>query len=111
MKPSSFQENDICVITYNDSIDWEFVQNNEVVKKSCIDKSKLIILDMQYVSFVDSMGIGALVKTYKEIIALDKKCCLVGLKTALRKVFAISEIDNLIPIFKTQIEARSYFLY
>jgi anti-sigma B factor antagonist len=76
-----------------------------------LKKADLFILNLQYVSFIDSAGIGALVETYRCLDSHGKSLCLINLQSNLKRVLEISEIENLFPIFDSVTEARSHFLY
>lgn len=110
MKQDYLQDNEVCIVTYNDSIDWEFIQKNTIIDEKCIGSSKLIILNMEYVSFVDSIGIGELVRLNSRINCLKKHLCLIKLKPNLQKIFSLSELDCIFSIFKTETDARSFYL-
>ncbi|MCF7918737.1 MAG: STAS domain-containing protein [Candidatus Cloacimonetes bacterium] len=111
MKPDYSIDNEVCLVTYNDSLDFEYCQRYRLIETEYLKTSHLFILDMQYVSFIDSAGIGALISVFRSINSRGKFLCLINLQNNLRKVFQISEIESLFPIFDSITEARSHFLY
>lgn len=111
MRQEYVLENEVCIITYNESIDWEFMQKNVIIDEKYINASKLMILNMEFVPFMDSIGIGELVRVNNAINSKGKKLCISGLNSNLKKVFSISEMDTIFPIFDSVNEARSYYLF
>ena len=111
MKPDYVFESEVCIITYNDSIDFEYCQKHKLIDINHVKEADLFILDLQYVSFIDSAGIGALVGAYRYLDSQGKSLCLINLQRNLKRVLEISEIEHLFPIFGSATEARSHFHY
>ena len=111
MKPEYDLEDELCVVTYNDSLDFEFCQKHKLIDPDIMKSATLFILDLQNVAFIDSAGVGALVGIYRSLHAHGKFLCLINLQHNLMKVLQISEIEHLFPIFPSLDEARSHFQY
>ena len=109
MEPEYLCESNICVITYKDSIDFEFCQNHCLIKKQCIAQADIFILDMKQVSFIDSAGIGNLVGIYRSLDAQSKNLCLINISRNIHKVLQISEIEHIFPIFNTLQDAKFHY--
>ncbi|MDP8322626.1 MAG: STAS domain-containing protein [Candidatus Stygibacter australis] len=110
MKPEYLCENNVCVITYRDSIDFEFCQNNPLIRKEYFSEADYFILNLKQVSFIDSAGIGNMVGIFRALDAQSKKLCLINISPNIRKVLQISEIEHVFPIFESLNDARINFL-
>ena len=66
--------------------------------------SKIVVLDLQQVHFIDSSGLGAIVATMKHL-APDRKLVLAGLTPAVDKVFKLTRMDTVFSLFATLQEA------
>jgi anti-anti-sigma factor len=110
MEPEYLCESNICVITYKDSIDFEFCQNHCLIKKHFITRADIFILDMKQVSFIDSAGIGSMVGIFRSLDAQSKNLCLINISHNIRKVLQISEIEHIFPIFDNLQDAKFHFL-
>jgi len=110
MKPEYLCENNVCVITYRDSIDFEFCQNNPLIRKEYLSEADYFILDLKQVSFIDSAGIGNMVGIFRTLDAQSKKLCLINISKNIRKVLRISEIEHVFPIFDSLNDAKINFL-
>lgn len=110
MKPEYLCENNVCVITYRDSIDFEFCQNNPLIRKEYFSEADYFILNLKQVSFIDSAGIGNMVGIFRALDAQSKKLCLINISPNIRKVLQISEIEHVFPIFNSLSDARFHFL-
>ena len=86
MKPEYLCENNVCVITYRDSIDFEFCQNNPLIRKEYFSEADYFILNLKQVSFIDSAGIGNMVGIFRALDAQSKKLCLINFIMSIRKV-------------------------
>jgi anti-anti-sigma factor len=63
-------------------------------------KSKAIVIDMERVSFLGSMGLRSLVIPARSIKSRGGKVVLLRPNTMVRQVLVTSGIDKLIPIFE-----------
>ncbi len=61
--------------------------------------SKAILLDMQQVTFIGSMGLRALVQPARAISRRGGKIAIFGPQELVEKVLTTSGIDTMIPIF------------
>jgi anti-sigma B factor antagonist len=62
------------------------------------------VLDISKVEFIDSKGIGVLVALHKKLQGTGE-CGLCCLKPNVQKIFSISRINRLLPVYGTQDEA------
>lgn len=65
------------------------------------DGHRRIVVDMTATDFLDSTGLGALVAGLKRLRAHDGEMRLVCTAPRIRKVFEITHVDRVLPIFDT----------
>jgi len=68
------------------------------------DGVKRIILDMKHVSWINSMGVGAVMKCYKHTQSQDGKFCLAQLTEKTHGVFQMTQLIQILHI-KVDLEA------
>ncbi|HEX2915501.1 MAG TPA: STAS domain-containing protein [Chloroflexia bacterium] len=68
-----------------------------------------VVLNLQYVDFIDSAGITALVAGMKQLRARGGDLRLVGLQPSARAVFELMMLDKVFEIFETEEEALKGF--
>jgi anti-sigma B factor antagonist len=59
-----------------------------------------VVLDLSNVEFIDSSGLGAIVATMKQL-GRDRKLALAGLTPNVDKVFRLTRMDSVFPLFST----------
>lgn len=62
--------------------------------------ANVVILDLQQVQFVDSSGLGAIVASLKAM-GKDRTLALAGLTPTVEKVFRLTRMDSVFPMFGT----------
>ncbi len=62
--------------------------------------SKAVLVDMQQVSFIGSMGLRALVQPARAIFNRGGKMVIFGPQDLVKKVLTTSGIDTMIPIYQ-----------
>ncbi|KAB1908699.1 STAS domain-containing protein [Micromonospora tulbaghiae] len=65
-----------------------------------------VVVDLTGVGFMDSSGLGALVVGYKSLRERDGWLGLAGVRPSVRRVFSITSVDRVIPLFDTVPEAE-----
>ena len=65
-----------------------------------------VVVDLTQVGFVDSSGLGALVLAYKSLREREGWMGLAGVRQPVRKLFSITSVDRVIPLFETVREAE-----
>ncbi len=79
----------------------------EVIKK--IEEEPLsVVVDVSSVSFVDSSGLGALVKVYTKVRLRNHEFVLVGPSEEFKKVLEITNLLGLINIAESLEEAEAF---
>ncbi len=73
----------------------KLIQNIELLLH---DGIKRIILDMKHVGWINSMGVGSIMKCYKLIEAQDGRFCLVALTEKVKGVFQVTRLIQILSI-------------
>ncbi len=69
---------------------------DDILMKKQID---YIIFDFQYVSFMDSSGIGVIIGRYKKIVNHGGRISVINMNNRLKKVFNLSGMNKIISIY------------
>jgi anti-sigma B factor antagonist len=67
--------------------------------------TRRLVVDMTGVEFLDSTGLGTLLGSRKQLVALDGRLALAGLSDHVLKVFEITSLDQVFDIRPTVDEA------
>jgi len=70
---------------------------------------KGIIIDLAGVPYMDSAGLGVLLRQYAHAQTGGYKFALTGMSPRVRTNFEITQTDRVLPIFATQAEAENSF--
>lgn len=79
--------------------------DSEIVKSA----NKNIIFDMSRVTFMDSSGIGVILGRFKNVQRLNGKTAIVQVNDQVRRIFDMSGVMKLIPIYDNIESAMGYF--
>ena len=106
MKISVRTEEDICIATVAEArIDAPAsVAFKEEMRRLTAEAPGRVVLDLTQVEFIDSSGLGAIVATMK-LLAPARQMVLAGLTPMVDKVFRLTRMDTVFPIFLTLEEA------
>ena len=63
--------------------------------------ARALVIDMTGVEFLDSTGLGTLLGSRKQLVALDGRLALAGLSDHVLKVFEITSLDQVFDIHPT----------
>ncbi len=72
---------------------------------------RLLLLDLSGVNYLDSSGLAVLLNLWELCQAAGGRLCLCGVGARIRRVFQITQVEVLIPIFPGQREALTYLLF
>lgn len=90
------------VITVAGELD---LRSSTVLKSGIVDAidqgARHVILDMSAVTFIDSMGLGALVGGLRRLRAVDGEIALVCADHSIVRIFEITGLDRIFPIHPT----------
>ncbi|MDR1616841.1 MAG: anti-sigma factor antagonist [Syntrophomonadaceae bacterium] len=62
------------------------------------NQSRVLILNLEKVSFVDSSGLGVIIGRYKKISAQKGKMYIAGAQPMVEQILVLSGINKLIPL-------------
>lgn len=66
-----------------------------------------VVIDLTEVGFLDSTGLSAIILGYRRAKELQRPYSLVGLRPGVAKVFKVTGVNELIPVYATLTEACS----
>ncbi len=104
---NTIRERETCVITVDGEVD---VYTSPSLKQALVSASDdgcaTIIVDMDRVSFIDSSGLGVLVGALRRMREASGELRLVMSRDNLVKIFRITGLDRVFPMYSTVAEAR-----
>ncbi len=77
----------------------------EDVEELIQDGVKRVVLDLKHVNWINSMGVGSILKALSRLNKAGGVLHLVGLTEKVRSVFMMSQLTKIIPINETVNEA------
>jgi anti-sigma B factor antagonist len=80
-------------------------QLSEVVDAATSGPHRIVIVDLTQLSFMDSTGLSAVVRSQKHATTLGVRIAVVANTRRIRDLFAITGLDALIPVVATRSEA------
>ena len=100
-------EASVCTLTLNGEIDVYTApelkaQLGEAIDSGCIN----VIVDLEGVSFIDSSGLGVLVSALRRARERDGAVRIVCTRENILKIFRITGLDKVFPIFSDVAGAR-----
>jgi anti-sigma B factor antagonist len=103
------QEGDVCTVTLEGEIDVYTAprlkeQLVSVIGGGCTN----VIVDLQNVGFIDSSGLGVLVGALRRAREHDGVVRIVCTRDSILKIFRITGLDKVFPIFSDVDEARDF---
>ena len=102
MNLSSTTEGNQQVVTVNESrIDAAVALAFKDQMRSQTEEGEgTVVLDLQQVEFVDSSGLGAIVAAMKSM-GQGRKLALAGLTPTVERVFKLTRMDSVLPLYPT----------
>lgn len=82
------------VLNVAGEIDLAVAEEFVDVAKTCLDQTSGIGLDLGDVTFIDSSGLGVLVRLRKEADQQSKSFALVNLSPAVERLLEVTGLDN-----------------
>ena len=98
-----------CTITLDGEIDVYTSprlrqQLTEVIDGGCVN----LVVDLQDLGFIDSSGLGVLVSALRRVKESGGTLRLVCSKESILKIFRITGLDKVFPLFPSVAEARDF---
>ncbi|BCJ85815.1 anti-sigma F factor antagonist [Effusibacillus dendaii] len=69
--------------------------------------SKNLILSLERLDFMDSSGLGVILGRYKQVSQLGGKMAICSVQGSIRKLFELSGIHKILPLYETESGALS----
>ena len=85
--------------------DFDIYSANDVKDELGDTCSPNVVIDLTGVGFIDSTGLGVLVRTYRRQQARSGNLALVIVDETILRIFQITGLDRVMKIFKTKKEA------
>jgi anti-anti-sigma factor len=101
------QEDDASVLSIKGKINFEVTpQLREVIKEAMGENQpKLLVINMEGVSFIDSSGLGLLLAARKNIDSNNGKLHLCNVSAQVKKTFDQTNLTNYFSVFASEQEA------
>lgn len=100
-----YRVNDIKVIKISGEIDFDNFQDVGKKIRSNLQNTKKVIIDLEELTYLNSMGLSEIIKVYKKSKENDTKLILCSLNENIHKLFRITKINKLINICTSQQDA------
>lgn len=98
-----------CVLSLSGEIDVYTAPTLKERIVSAIDDGCVeIVLDLENVAFIDSSGLGVLVGGLRRVREKDGSLRIVCTRDGVLKIFRITGLDKVFPVFASQGEARGF---
>lgn len=96
---STTEGNALVVNVLDDRIDAAVALNfKEMMRTETENGPDMVILNLEQVQFVDSSGLGAIVASMKAL-GSGRKLALAGMTPTVDKVFRLTRMDSVFPIY------------
>jgi anti-sigma B factor antagonist len=102
MNLTSRTEDNLQIVSVDDArIDAAVaIEFKDAMRSQTESGMETVVLDLSRVEFIDSSGLGAIVATMK-LLGHDRKLALAGLTPPVDKVFRLTRMDSVFPLFHT----------
>jgi len=100
-------KDDFLIFRLYGELDMKTVPNfKEKIKKLRKEKkANKVIINLSKIKFIDSTGVGAILGRYRTITENKGQLILVGVNKRVNKIFDLSGITGLIPIYENEKKA------
>ena len=89
------KKSDYVVVDLSGSLDiYTSIELKNVVEENIVDKAQTLIINLDNVSYVDSSGIGTLIKSFNHLESLGGKFIIANLKPIIEKVFKVAGLTS-----------------
>lgn len=105
----SEQQGSVCTITLDGEVDvYTAPQLKEELVSLIQGGCSYLIIDMERVAFIDSSGLGVLVSALRRAREKDGAVRIVCKQESVLKIFRITGLDKVFPIFSDVAEAAQF---
>lgn len=97
---------DTLVVRLSGELDMMVTEKIRVEIDEILDmgKVKMLIMNLEKVTFIDSSGLGVLIGRYKKMTSLSGRMFIVGAKSSVEKILCFSGVNKLIPLYSNEQE-------
>jgi len=67
-----------------------------------LEKAKIILIDLQDVTFIDSSGLGALVSALKTVRSKGSKLFICSINDQIRMLFELTSMDRVFEVYNSE---------
>ncbi|MEY9969653.1 anti-sigma B factor antagonist [Lysinibacillus sp. RC46] len=100
-------KSDYILIAFTGDLEYGSIEEIKIELQSLSLETKHgYIIDMQKVTNIDSTGFGMIVNFAKKVSVKEKKIAIIVVDDFIRNLFAISQVDKVFPITKSEEQAR-----
>ena len=68
-----------------------------------------LVLNLSKISYIDSFSVGFLMDVYRRLANQKGRIALTGVQPRVKNILALTRVDEVIPIYKTEEEATESF--
>jgi anti-anti-sigma factor len=91
------------IIALNESFNINTSQNfHQTIKEVITNEIKIVLIDFQGVTFMDSSGLGALVLSFKTLQESGIKMVMCSINEQVRMLFELTGMDSVFTIIPNQ---------
>lgn len=94
------QEQQVTVVSVEGEVDASNSTDlGDALDQLLADGRKKLAVDLENVNFIDSSGLGTLIRVYKHARADAGDVCLASLQPPVRRVFELTRLDRVFEIY------------
>ncbi len=98
---------DYILIAFTGNLEYGMIEEIKIELQSLSLETKHgYIIDMQKVTNIDSTGFGMIVNFAKKVAVKEKKIAIIVVDDFIRNLFAISQVDKVFPVTKSEAQAK-----
>jgi len=98
---------DYILIAFTGDLEYGMIEEiKKELQSLSLETKHGYIIDMQKVTNIDSTGFGMIVNFAKKVSVKEKKIAIIVVDDFIRNLFAISQVDKVFPITKSEDQAR-----
>ena len=95
IEASADMDDECSRLTISGEIDLNTIEVLEPKLEEMLKEDKDILIDMENVKFIDSTGLGTLVKLYKDQKARNRKVTIINTRVNVRNIFKITCMEEM----------------
>ena len=93
-------ENDYLLIKLEGDVNIHYrVEMENFFNQKLRANYKDVIIDMEAVEYIDSIGLAVLINVYKKVLSQRKNFYFIGVSSKVRKVFEMSGLDKILEMY------------